>query len=58
MPQARPDRRMLDVAPEKDGDRTSEPNYEVLAIFYKLKQNFPDVYRHILGIAKAFLKDR
>jgi hypothetical protein len=58
MPQARPDRRILDVAPEKEVDKKLEPNFEVQTIFYSLKQNFPDVYRHILGIAKAFLKDR
>jgi hypothetical protein len=27
-----------------------------LTVFIELKQNVPDVYRHILGIARAFLK--
>jgi hypothetical protein len=56
MLEPREKRRKLYLPP--DGDKNIEHYYETLTIFSKLKQNFPDVYRHILGIIKAFIKDR
>ena len=50
MPPPRPERQVADIPAEK--------HYEVLSLFFQLKQNFPEVYRHVLGIMKAFLKER
>jgi hypothetical protein len=58
MPQSRPDLGRGDVTPERERESISEPYLEVVYLFDSLKQNFPDVYRHVLGIAKAFLKER
>ncbi len=58
MPHSRPDLDRGDVTPERERESISEPYLEVVSLFNALKQNFPDVYRHVLGIAKAFLKER
>ena len=58
MSQYRPDRRIVNVTRNEDGDKKSDSHFEAFNIFYSLKQNFPEVYRHLLGIARAYLKDR
>ena len=58
MPPPRPERQVADIPAEKGGEKKSEQHYEVLSLFFQLKQNFPEVYRHVLGIMKAFLKER
>ena len=52
------DSQILDLSLEKGPDRNFERHYEVISLLTRLKQNFPDVYRHIMGIAKSFLKER
>ena len=56
MLQPRDQRRKVESSPR--GERSSGNYFEALTVFHNLKQNFPDVYRHILGIVKAFLKSR
>jgi hypothetical protein len=58
MPPARSERRVADIPAEKGEERKFEQHYEVLSLIYQLKQNFPEAYRHVLGIMKAFLKER
>ena len=54
MLQPREQPRKLDFPPE--GEKIARSGNDTINVFYELKRELPDVYRHILGIAKAFLK--
>jgi hypothetical protein len=53
----KPEYRMAEDVPEKEEERRPDTLLEIMNVCQELKQSCPEFYRHLLGIAKAFLKE-